>query len=89
MIKILSYEPMQKGCKIGVANVVVEKMQMFFLVSIFEKNGKRWASFQQTPKSPKEDNGETKWIPTCGFMSKDLDFKFSDEVIKALDAQAA
>lgn len=87
MIKILKYEPMQKGSLIGKASILIEEWKFIINdIAIFEKDGKRWASF---PQSPKDIDGERKWMPVCCFHSKDLEFKFSDKMIEALNAQAA
>ena len=89
------FRTLQRNTLLGFATINIAEMKMTISdVAIHEKNGTRWAQLPSKPMVGRDktvltdDNGKVKYAPIFSFDSKDVQYAFSNAVVKAVeDAQ--
>lgn len=87
MIEIKHFEPCDKGALKGKISLRIEKWGGFCIhdVGYFEKDGKRWVGFPN--RKVKINETEERWLPYMAFDKPDINKKFCEDVLTALEAQ--
>lgn len=83
-MKIKNYRSVNKGALKGFATIFVDKWGIEISdMGIFEKEGKKWISF---PQKTYEKDGKTCYFPYIKFIDASIMKRFTDEVLRELDA---
>lgn len=85
-MRISNYKQIGKGVVVASFNLTLPKMGDFEIrgCTLFDSNGKRWVSMPSRAYEDKE-TGKQKYFAYCGFASRELNDKFSAQIMKVLD----
>lgn len=83
-MEIMKYKPVGKGSLVATFNLKIPKWGNFIIneMKYFNKNGQRWIAF---PSKEYEKEGEKKYYHLNNFEAPEMQEKFRDQVIKAID----
>jgi hypothetical protein len=91
-IVISNWKPVQKNSLLGFFSAQMPSGMIMNEISVHSSNGKLWASPPSKPMvgrdgiALKDENGKVKYSPLIAFSDKSVRDKWSDAVVRALQA---
>ena len=84
---ISDYKPIGKGAMVASFNLTLPKWSSFQIMglTLFESSGKRWITMPSRAYDDPENPGKKKYFQHCRFKDQEIDKKFKEAIIKALD----